>query len=281
MTPGGTGLPDVQFKEARRGYDKDQVERFRRAAMEAIEGYEDELARLQEQLTSQSVRLAELAAAEEAVRRTFISAGQVKAEMLTEAEMEAERLRTEAQRESHAERTTAQREVEELRTEARGDTDQLRAVTQREVDELLTSAKQAVRERTVQSERAADELRKDSEGASEKLRKDSEGAAEKLRKDSEGAAAQLRADSEATAAQILSAARARAEAADTHTKQELTRLDGRIAQLRGGVGEVKKSLRKAVDAAAGEFELVEQSLEQVDTGTDDADGFASPPSLES
>jgi cell division septum initiation protein DivIVA len=248
----------AQFQESKRGYDQDQVENFRRAVIQAMQGYEAEITRLNDQLQNSSGRLKELEEAEEAVRRTYIAASQTKAEMIAEAEAEAQRLRNEARNEAHDLRTAVQREVDELRASAKTETDELRGTTQRETDELRATSEQEAQELRTQSREAAD----------------------RMRAEADAAAAKSRADAETEAVEILGSARARAEEADRHTQKELSRLERRLEQLRDAVRDVEERLKSAADSALSDFAVLEGGIEAENEAIDALDRFAAPPSLD-
>jgi cell division initiation protein len=92
---------DVQqktFRERFRGYDPDDVEDFLDRVVETLRGQELKLQQQQEQLDGLSQDLAGTKEAEEAIKRTYITAQRTSQEMVNEASEKATTLLGEATR---------------------------------------------------------------------------------------------------------------------------------------------------------------------------------------
>ena len=124
---------DVQqktFRERFRGYDPDDVEDFLDRVVETLRGQELKLQQQQEQLDGLSQDLAGTKEAEEAIKRTYITAQRTSQEMVNEAQEKAQTILDQAAS-----------EVETLVGDARSQADTLVAEARNESDKMLREAR--------------------------------------------------------------------------------------------------------------------------------------------
>ncbi len=125
---------DVQqktFRERFRGYDPDDVEDFLDRVVETLRGHELKLRQQQEQLDALSQDLAGTKEAEEAIKRTYITAQRTSQEMVSEAQDKANSVVDKAKGQSESMVAEARAEVKRTRDEAAAEHDALkRRVTQ-------------------------------------------------------------------------------------------------------------------------------------------------------
>ncbi len=175
-------LKDVEFRQALRGYDPDEVDMFLQRVSAGV-------AQLQGRL-SEAISRAEAAEAridrgdagaptkkrargadepsEETITRTLLLAQQTADKLLTEARDEASSTLAQVQNEAAEVRGEAQAEAEQLRRVAKQETDELRSTTVAETDELraITEAETSKQRRETQSK--VDALLLEAEHASTK-----------------------------------------------------------------------------------------------------------------
>ncbi|NNC90893.1 MAG: DivIVA domain-containing protein [Acidimicrobiia bacterium] len=125
---------DVQqktFRERFRGYDPDDVEDFLDRVVETLRGYELKLRQQQESVDALQQDLAGTKEAEEAIKRTYITAQRTSQEMVSEAQSKANSIVDRAKNEAEATVSEARAEVKRTREEATAEHDALkRRVTQ-------------------------------------------------------------------------------------------------------------------------------------------------------
>lgn len=125
---------DVQqktFRERFRGYDPDDVEDFLDRVVETLRGYEIKLRQQQEHLDGLQQDLAGTKEAEEAIKRTYISAQRTSQEMVSEAQDKGNAILDKAKGEAESMVADARASVKKTRQEAAAEHDALkRRVTQ-------------------------------------------------------------------------------------------------------------------------------------------------------
>jgi len=125
---------DVQqktFRERFRGYDPDDVEDFLDRVVETLRGYELKARQQQEQLDALAQDLAGTKEAEEAIKRTYITAQRTSQEMVTEAQEKSNAIVDKAKGQSETMVAEARAEVKRTRDEAVTEHDALkRRITQ-------------------------------------------------------------------------------------------------------------------------------------------------------
>ncbi len=120
---------DVQqktFRERFRGYDPDDVEDFLDRVVETLRGYELKLRQQQEQLDALQQDLAGTKEAEEAIKRTYITAQRTSQEMVSEAQQKANALVDKAKGEAESMVAEGRAEVKRTRDEAAGEHEALK-----------------------------------------------------------------------------------------------------------------------------------------------------------
>jgi cell division initiation protein len=129
---------DVQqktFRERFRGYDPDDVEDFLDRVVETLRGYELKLRQQQESLDALQQDLAGTKEAEEAIKRTYITAQRTSQEMVSEAQAKANSIVDKAKHQAEATVSEARAEVKRTRDEASAEHDALK----RRVAQLRTA----------------------------------------------------------------------------------------------------------------------------------------------
>jgi cell division initiation protein len=125
---------DVQqktFRERFRGYDPDDVEDFLDRVVETLRGYELKARQQQEQLDALQQDLAGTKEAEEAIKRTYITAQRTSQEMVTEAQQKSNAIVDKAKGQAESMIGEAKAEVKRNRDEAVAEHDALkRRITQ-------------------------------------------------------------------------------------------------------------------------------------------------------
>jgi cell division initiation protein len=125
---------DVQqktFRERFRGYDPDDVEDFLDRVVETLRGHELKLRQQQEQLDGLQQDLAGTKEAEEAIKRTYITAQRTSQEMVSEAQQKANSIVDKAKGQAESMVVEARGDVKRTRDEAAAEHDALkRRVTQ-------------------------------------------------------------------------------------------------------------------------------------------------------
>lgn len=125
---------DVQqktFRERFRGYDPDDVEDFLDRVVETLRGYEIKLRQQQEHLDGLQQDLAGTKEAEEAIKRTYISAQRTSQEMVAEAQEKGNSILDKAKGQAESMVAEARANVKRTRQEATAEHDALkRRVTQ-------------------------------------------------------------------------------------------------------------------------------------------------------
>lgn len=125
---------DVQqktFRERFRGYDPDDVEDFLDRVVETLRGYELKARQQQEQLDALQQDLAGTKEAEEAIKRTYITAQRTSQEMVTEAQEKSNAIVDKAKGQAESMVGEAKAEVKRNRDEAIAEHDALkRRITQ-------------------------------------------------------------------------------------------------------------------------------------------------------
>lgn len=119
---------DVQqktFRERFRGYDPDDVEDFLDRIVETLRGHELKLRQQQESLDAAQQDLAGSKEAEEAIKRTYITAQRTAQEMVTEAQEKANRLMDNAKAESESMLKNTRSDLERQQQEAATEHDAL------------------------------------------------------------------------------------------------------------------------------------------------------------
>ena len=120
---------DVQqktFRERFRGYDPDDVEDFLDRVVETLRGHELKVRQLQEQLDSLQQDLAGTKEAEEAIKRTYITAQRTSQEMVSEAQQKANSIVDKAKGEAESMVAEARGDVKRSRDEAAAEHDALK-----------------------------------------------------------------------------------------------------------------------------------------------------------
>lgn len=105
---------DVQqktFRERFRGYDPDDVEDFLDRVVETLRGYEVKVRQQQDELEVLKSDVAGSKEAEEAIKRTYITAQRTSQEMITEAQEKADHILEKARTEADAARNDAKSEA--------------------------------------------------------------------------------------------------------------------------------------------------------------------------
>ena len=125
---------DVQqktFRERFRGYDPDDVEDFLDRVVETLRGYELKARQQQEQLDVLQQDLAGTKEAEEAIKRTYITAQRTSQEMVSEAQEKSNKIVDKAKGQAESMVGEARAEVKRTREEAIAEHDALkRRITQ-------------------------------------------------------------------------------------------------------------------------------------------------------
>jgi DivIVA domain-containing protein len=159
-------IRELEFKPARRGYDQDEVDRFRAEVADALEAAQNEATAMEARARAAVARLQELSKAaprdptpdagpaparpavvkpsvdeSETISRTLLLAQRTADTTVAEARAEADRLLTEAREEAEGQlassRADAERVVEEAREEARRAGESERVRVEGEVQALL------------------------------------------------------------------------------------------------------------------------------------------------
>ncbi|NNJ48180.1 MAG: DivIVA domain-containing protein [Acidimicrobiia bacterium] len=120
---------DVQqktFRERFRGYDPDDVEDFLDRVVETLRGYELKARQQQEQLDALAQDLAGTKEAEEAIKRTYITAQRTSQEMVSEAQEKSNAILDKAKGQSESMVGEARAEVKRTREEAVAEHDALK-----------------------------------------------------------------------------------------------------------------------------------------------------------
>ncbi len=129
---------DVQqktFRERFRGYDPDDVEDFLDRVVETLRGYELKLRQQQEQLDNLQQDVAGSKEAEEAIKRTYITAQRTSQEMVSEAQDKSNSILDKAKGQAESMVAEARAEVKRTREEASTEHDALK----RRVAQLRTA----------------------------------------------------------------------------------------------------------------------------------------------
>jgi cell division initiation protein len=129
---------DVQqktFRERFRGYDPDDVEDFLDRVVETLRGQELKLRQQQESLDALQQDLAGTKEAEEAIKRTYITAQRTSQEMVSEAQAKANSVVDKAKNQAESMVGEARAEVKRTREEATAEHD----VLKRRVAQLRTA----------------------------------------------------------------------------------------------------------------------------------------------
>lgn len=120
---------DVQqktFRERFRGYDPDDVEDFLDRVVETLRGHELKLRQQQESLDALQQDLAGTKEAEEAIKRTYITAQRTSQEMVSEAQSKASSIVDKAKNQAESTVSEARAEVKRTREEATAEHDALK-----------------------------------------------------------------------------------------------------------------------------------------------------------
>ena len=120
---------DVQqktFRERFRGYDPDDVEDFLDRVVETLRGQELKLRQQQESLDALQQDLAGTKEAEEAIKRTYITAQRTSQEMTSEAQAKANSIVDKAKNQAESTVSEARAEVKRTRDEASAEHDALK-----------------------------------------------------------------------------------------------------------------------------------------------------------
>jgi cell division initiation protein len=120
---------DVQqktFRERFRGYDPDDVEDFLDRVVETLRGYELKARQQQEQLDALQQDLAGTKEAEEAIKRTYITAQRTSQEMVSEAQKKSNAIVDKAKGQAESMVGEARAEVKRTRDEATAEHDALK-----------------------------------------------------------------------------------------------------------------------------------------------------------
>lgn len=129
---------DVQqktFRERFRGFDPDEVEDFLERVVETLRGYELKLRDQNDSLEALRQDLAGTKEAEEAIKRTYITAQRTSQEMVAEAQEKASRVLDKAKGEAEGMVSAARADVERTRDDAATEHESL----QRRVAQLRTA----------------------------------------------------------------------------------------------------------------------------------------------
>lgn len=129
---------DVQqktFRERFRGFDPDEVEDFLERVVETLRGYELKLREQNDSLEALRQDLAGTKEAEEAIKRTYITAQRTSQEMVAEAQEKASRLLDKAKGEAEGMVSAARADVKRTRDDAATEHESL----QRRVAQLRTA----------------------------------------------------------------------------------------------------------------------------------------------
>ena len=119
---------DVQqktFRERFRGYDPDDVEDFLDRVVETLRGHELKLRQQQESLDALQQDLAGTKEAEEAIKRTYITAQRTSQEMVSEAQAKANSIVDKAKNQAESAASEARAELKRTREEATAEHDAL------------------------------------------------------------------------------------------------------------------------------------------------------------
>jgi len=120
---------DVQqktFRERFRGYDPDDVEDFLDRVVETLRGHELKLRQQQESLDALQQDLAGTKEAEEAIKRTYITAQRTSQEMVSEAQAKANSIVDKAKNQAESTVAESRAEVKRTRDEAAAEHDALK-----------------------------------------------------------------------------------------------------------------------------------------------------------
>ena len=129
---------DVQqktFRERFRGFDPDEVEDFLERVVETLRGYELKLRQQQDQLEMLKQDLAGTKEAEEAIKRTYITAQRTSQEMVAEAQDKVNRVLDKAKGEAEGMVSAARADAKRTRDDASAEHDGLK----RRVAQLRTA----------------------------------------------------------------------------------------------------------------------------------------------
>ncbi len=129
---------DVQqktFRERFRGFDPDEVEDFLERVVETLRGYELKLRHQQDELEGLKQDLAGTKEAEEAIKRTYITAQRTSQEMVAEAQDKVTRILDKAKGEAEGMVSAARADVKRTRDDAAAEHESLK----RRVNQLRTA----------------------------------------------------------------------------------------------------------------------------------------------
>ncbi len=120
---------DVQqktFRERFRGFDPDEVEDFLERIVETLRGYELKLRHQQDELEGLKQDLAGTKEAEEAIKRTYITAQRTSQEMVAEAQEKVNRILDKAKGEAEGMVSAAREDVKRTRDDAAAEHESLK-----------------------------------------------------------------------------------------------------------------------------------------------------------
>lgn len=132
------------FRERRRGYDPEEVDRFLDQVSSALADMLRERDRAQERLAEAQEASEGARESETILRRTLLTAERTAEQTVSEAQEEADRLREEARRDAAEMLESAETEAAQMRRSAEEDTAELRRSAEEEAAELRRSAEEEV-----------------------------------------------------------------------------------------------------------------------------------------
>jgi DivIVA domain-containing protein len=147
---------DVQqktFRERFRGYDPDDVEDFLDRVVETLRGYEVKVRQQQEELEGLKSEIAGSKEAEEAIKRTYITAQRTSQEMINEAQQKADRILEKAGSEVEASQQQAKSETSRAVQAAKAEAEGIRKAAREEAEKSRRDAQgeqEALRHRIAQ-----------------------------------------------------------------------------------------------------------------------------------
>jgi cell division initiation protein len=236
---------DVQqktFRERFRGYDPDDVEDFLDRVVETLRGQELKLQQQQEQLDGLSQDLAGTKEAEEAIKRTYITAQRTSQEMVNEAEEKAQSILEKATAEAETLVGDARAEAETLVGDARSEAGNM--VSEAQAETKKTREEAAAEHDSLQ--RRVAQLRTAVSDMQARLTEFAETAAIEL----EGLGASIDLETHSIS-EILESAAAEDEAAgvELEAAEEAVEVSEDPAEVEAVVGEVEAVVEDGADEA--------------------------------
>jgi DivIVA domain-containing protein len=260
------------FGQALRGYDRDEVDRFRDEMASEIESLLERLGQLESSAGALGIDDAE------SLRAELATVGEDVAEVLAVAQKAAEGLRSRAGADAAAWRAEADKESRAARTSARKDAEKARADAWDTATELLVNAQQTAAD---MHDRAAEDalfIRAEAEREALRLTGDARRDQEEIARSARTDADRLVQDAHVEAEQILEAARHSADSAQERARalerrrselmEELEAARLSIGQLEHEIDTRREALASAADRPESGVRVVaSDTFEWVDDGS--------------